>query len=113
MTLPIARRGIGAGIALSFAHTIGEFGVVLMLGGSIPGVTRVASIALYDEVQKLNYAAAHSIALLLLGISFLLILAIVILQRRATAYHVAKFYPPLGILGGHTGSPERAKSRLD
>jgi molybdate transport system permease protein len=82
VTLPIARRGIGAGIALSFAHTIGEFGVVLMLGGSIPGVTRVASIALYDEVQKLNYSAAHSIALLLLGISFLLIFAIVMLQRR-------------------------------
>jgi molybdate transport system permease protein len=83
VTLPIARRGIGAGIALSFAHTVGEFGVVLMLGGSIPGVTRVASIALYDEVQKLNYSAAHTIALLLLGISFVLIFAIVMLQRRA------------------------------
>ena len=82
VTLPIARRGIGAGIALSFAHTIGEFGVVLMLGGSIPGVTRVASIALYDEVQKLNYSAAHSIALVLLSISFLLIFGIVMLQRR-------------------------------
>jgi molybdate transport system permease protein len=84
VTLPIARRGLGAGIALSFAHTIGEFGVVLMLGGSIPGVTRVASIALYDEVQRLNYPAAHFIALILLGISFLLILAISILQRRTT-----------------------------
>lgn len=83
VTLPIARRGIGAGIALSFAHTIGEFGVVLMLGGSIPGVTRVASIALYDEVQKLNYSAAHTIALVLLGISFVLIFSIVMLQRRA------------------------------
>jgi molybdate transport system permease protein len=83
VTLPIARRGIGAGIALSFAHTVGEFGVVLMLGGSIPGVTRVASIALYDEVQKLNYPTAHAIAFILLGISFLLILAIVMLQRRA------------------------------
>jgi molybdate transport system permease protein len=83
VTLPIARRGIGAGIALSFAHTIGEFGVVLMLGGGIPGVTRVASIALYDEVQKLNYPAAHSIALVLLGISFLLIFAIAMLQRQA------------------------------
>ena len=83
VTLPIARRGIGAGIALSFAHTIGEFGVVLMLGGGIPGVTRVASIALYDEVQKLNYPAAHSIALVLLGISFALIFAIAMLQRRA------------------------------
>jgi len=84
VTLPIARRGIGAGIALSFAHTIGEFGVVLMLGGSIPGVTRVASITLYDEVQKLNYPAAHSTALILLGISFVLIFAISILQRRTT-----------------------------
>jgi molybdate transport system permease protein len=83
VTLPIARRGIGAGIALSFAHTIGEFGVVLMLGGGIPGVTRVASIALYDEVQKLNYSAAHTIALVLLGISFVLIFSIVMLQRRA------------------------------
>jgi molybdate transport system permease protein len=83
VTFPIARRGIGAGIALSFAHTIGEFGVVLMLGGNIPGVTRVASIALYDEVQKLNYPAAHAIALVLLGISFVLIFTIVMLQRRA------------------------------
>jgi molybdate transport system permease protein len=83
VTLPIARRGIGAGIALSFAHTIGEFGVVLMLGGNIPGVTRVASIALYEEVQKLNYPAAHAIALVLLGISFVLIFTIVMLQRRA------------------------------
>lgn len=83
VTLPIARRGIGAGIALSFAHTIGEFGVVLMLGGNIPGITRVASIALYDEVQRLNYPTAHSIALVLLGISFTLIFAIAILQRRA------------------------------
>ncbi|MGB9277927.1 MAG: ABC transporter permease subunit [Terrimicrobiaceae bacterium] len=85
VTLPIARRGIGAGIALSFAHTIGEFRVVLMLGGSILGVTRVASIALYDEVQKLNYPAAHSTALVLLGISFVLIFAIAILQRLTRA----------------------------
>ncbi len=70
---------------MSFAHTIGEFGVVLMLGGSIPGVTRVASIALYDEVQKLNYPAAHSTALVLLGISFVLIFAIAILQRLTRA----------------------------
>jgi molybdate transport system permease protein len=68
---------------LSFAHTVGEFGVLLILGRSIPGVTRVASIALHDEVQNLNYSAAHSIALLLLGISFPLIFAIVMLQRRA------------------------------
>ena len=82
ISLPIARRGIGTGIILSFAHTVGEFGVVLMLGGAIPGVTKVASIQLYDEVQKLNYAQAHSIALVLLVISFALILAISLLQRH-------------------------------
>ena len=83
MTLPIARRGTGAGIALSLAQTIGEFGVVLMLGGSIPGVTRVASIARYDEMQKLNHSAAHSMALVLLSISFVLVFGIAMFQRRA------------------------------
>ncbi|HEY5813410.1 MAG TPA: molybdate ABC transporter permease subunit [Terrimicrobiaceae bacterium] len=83
VVLPFAKRGICAGIALSFAHTVGEFGVVLMLGGNIPGVTRVASIALYDEVQKLNYPAAHFTALVLLGISFSLLFAITLLQRRS------------------------------
>ncbi|MDD5201228.1 MAG: molybdate ABC transporter permease subunit [Terrimicrobiaceae bacterium] len=82
VTLPLARRGIGVGVTLSFAHTIGEFGVVLMLGGNIPGVTRVASIALFDEVQKLNYAAAHAFALVLLAISFTALLTIGLLQRK-------------------------------
>jgi len=81
--LPIARRGLGVGVILSFAHTVGEFGVVLMLGGNIPGTTRVASIALYDEMQKLNYPAAHVIAGILLVISFVMILAMTILQRMA------------------------------
>lgn len=81
VTLPLARRGIGAGIILSFAHTVGEFGVVLMLGGAIPGVTKVASILLYDEVQKLNYDTAHLIALVLLVISFCLIFLMNLLQR--------------------------------
>src|SRR5262249_54545729 len=67
--VPGARNGILTGVALSFAHTMGEFGVVLMLGGNIPGVTRVASIALYDETQTLNYAVANSYALVLLGLS--------------------------------------------
>jgi molybdate transport system permease protein len=80
--LPIARRGIGAGITLSFAHTIGEFGLVLMLGGGIPGVTRVASIALYDEVQKLNYPQAHGIAIILLIFSFALLSLMGLLQRN-------------------------------
>ena len=80
--LPLASRGIAAGLTLGFAHTLGEFGVVLMIGGSIPGVTRVASIALYDDVQVLNYREAHAFAALLLVISFGLLLAVTLLQRR-------------------------------
>jgi molybdate transport system permease protein len=80
--LPLASRGIAAGLTLGFAHTLGEFGVVLMIGGSIPGVTKVASIALYDEVQSLDYSRAHAFAALLLGISFVLILAATLLRRR-------------------------------
>lgn len=81
--LPLARRGIAAGLTLGFAHTLGEFGVVLMIGGAIPGQTKVASIALYDEVQKLNYADAHAFAAVLLVLSFVLLLAVTLLQRRA------------------------------
>ena len=80
--LPLAQRGVGAGLTLGFAHTLGEFGVVLMIGGSIPGETRVASIALYDEVQKLNYPAAHAFAATLLVISFVLLVVVATLQRR-------------------------------
>jgi len=79
---PLAWRGIAAGLTLGFAHTLGEFGVVLMIGGAIPGVTKVASIALYDEVQRLDYASAHAFAAVLLVISFLLLLAVTLLQRR-------------------------------
>ena len=81
--LRLARRGLLAGLTLSFAHTLGEFGVVLMIGGAIPGRTRVASIALYDEMQKLNYPLAHTYAAILLAISFLLLLTVNLLQRRA------------------------------
>jgi molybdate transport system permease protein len=80
---PLAWRGIAAGLTLGFAHTLGEFGVVLMIGGSIPGVTKVASIALYDEVQALAYPTAHAFAATLLALSFLLLLAVTLLQRRA------------------------------
>lgn len=80
--IPLAWRGIAAGLTLGFAHTLGEFGVVLMIGGSIPGATRVASIALYDEVQALNYGDAHRFAAVLLGISFVLLLTVSLLQRR-------------------------------
>jgi molybdate transport system permease protein len=71
-----------AGALLAFAHTIGEFGVVLMLGGNIPGVTRVASIALYDEAQALNYPQAHGFALVLLLLSFMLLLGTTLVQKR-------------------------------
>lgn len=81
---PLAWRGIAAGLTLGFAHTLGEFGVVLMIGGSIPGVTKVASIALYDEVQALNYPQAHAFAATLLALSFILLLAVTLLQRRRT-----------------------------
>jgi molybdate transport system permease protein len=80
--LPLASRGIAAGLTLGFAHTLGEFGVVLMIGGAIPGVTKVASIELYDEVQNLEYARAHGFAALLLGLSFVLILVATLLRRR-------------------------------
>jgi len=80
--LPLASRGIAAGLTLGFAHTLGEFGVVLMIGGSIPGVTKVASIALYDEVQSLDYSRAHTFAALLLALSFVLILTATLLRRR-------------------------------
>jgi molybdate transport system permease protein len=81
--LPLARRGVAAGLLLAFAHTMGEFGVVRMIGGSIPGMTRVASIALYDEVQALNYSTANEFALVLVGISFAILLTVTLLQRRA------------------------------
>ena len=81
---PLAWRGIAAGLTLGFAHTLGEFGVVLMIGGAIPGVTKVASIALYDEVQALAYPQAHAFAAALLVLSFALLLAVTLLQRRRT-----------------------------
>jgi molybdate transport system permease protein len=82
MHVPLARHGVAAGLTLAFAHTLGEFGVVLMIGGSIPGVTKVASIALYDEVQKLAYPTAHAFAAVLLVLSFCLLLIVTLLQRR-------------------------------
>lgn len=80
--VPLAWRGIAAGLTLGFAHTLGEFGVVLMIGGAIPGVTKVASIALYDEVQALAYPEAHAFAATLLVLAFCLLLLVTLLQRR-------------------------------
>lgn len=82
VVLPLAWPGVLTGVVLTFAHTIGEFGVVLMVGGNIPGVTRTISIAIYDDVQALNYAAAHQTALLLLAFSFVVLCLTYALQRR-------------------------------
>lgn len=74
--LPNIRPSLLTGIVLTFAHTIGEFGVVLMIGGNIPGRTKVASIAIYDEVEALNYGAANGYSLVLLGLSFITLLLV-------------------------------------
>src|SRR5713101_3663758 len=70
--LPLAVEGVIAGAVLSFAHTLGEFGVVLMVGGNLPGVTRTVSISVYDQVQSLQYQAASRTSLLLLVLSFVI-----------------------------------------
>lgn len=76
VALPMARPGIITGAVLGFAHTLGEFGVVLMIGGNVPDSTRVVSIAIYDQVESLNYAGAHRLSAVLLVISFLLLVIV-------------------------------------
>jgi molybdate transport system permease protein len=76
--LPNIRSSILTGIVLAFAHTIGEFGVVLMIGGNIPDTTRVASIAIYDEVETLNYSSANIYSIILFSITFLILLMVYI-----------------------------------
>lgn len=79
---PMALRGYLIAGVLSFAHTVGEFGVVLMVGGNIPGRTKVISIAIYEHVETLDYAAAHGLSAILLVFSFLVLLAVYSLNRR-------------------------------
>ena len=74
--LPNIKSSLLTGVVLTFAHTIGEFGVVLMIGGNIPDKTRVASIAIYDEVESLNYAAANQYSLILFSIAFIILLSV-------------------------------------
>jgi molybdate transport system permease protein len=83
--LPLAWPGVLTGIVLTFAHTIGEFGVVLMVGGSIPGVTRTISISIYDDVQALNYAAAHVTSIAMLAFAFAAMCLTYGLQKRVVA----------------------------
>lgn len=83
VVLPLSMTGLVTGFVLSFAHTLGEFGVVLMVGGNIPGVTRTISIDIYDQVQAGNYASANQTSLFLLVISFLVLSLVYGMNRRA------------------------------
>lgn len=82
VVLPNMRGGLVSGIALTFAHTLGEFGVVLMIGGSLPGVTKVVSIAIYERVEALDFGAAHLYALLLIALAYPGVVLLHHLQRR-------------------------------
>jgi molybdate transport system permease protein len=83
--LPLSIPGVVTGFALSFAHTVGEFGVVLMIGGNIPGLTRTISIDIYDRVGAGEYAAANQTALLLLALSFVVLSLVYALNRKVWA----------------------------
>ena len=82
VVLPQARPGLVTAAVLGFAHTVGEFGVVLMIGGNIPGETQVLSIAIYDHVEGLEYGHAHWLSGGLLLLSFLLLLTVYVVNRR-------------------------------
>ena len=79
---PLALRGYVSAVVLTFAHTLGEFGVVLMVGGNIPGRTKVISIAIYEHVETLEYAQAHVLSAGLLVFSFIVLLSVYVLNRR-------------------------------
>jgi molybdate transport system permease protein len=82
IAVPMAGRGFLTAAVLSFAHTVGEFGVVLMVGGNIPGQTKVISIAIYEQVETINYADAHILSAIMLIFAFLVLLFVYVLNRR-------------------------------
>jgi len=86
VAIPMSARGFVTAIVLSFAHTLGEFGVVLMVGGNIPDRTRVAAIEIYENVETLDYASAHSLSLILLVISFLTLFCVFLFNKRFPAH---------------------------
>jgi len=90
ITLPLSVPGLITGVALSFAHTMGEFGVVLMVGGNIPGVTRTVSIDIYDRVQASDYTGANGTALVLLAFCFVVLVVVYSLNRKGWAVAPAK-----------------------
>jgi len=93
VVLPSARAGVATAVVLTFAHTIGEFGVVLMVGGNIPGVTRTVSIDIYDDVQAFDYAAAGRTSIALLAFSVIVLVAVYSLQRRTGRRALAGWVP--------------------
>ena len=82
VVIPLSSRGFISGCVLSFAHTVGEFGVVLLIGGSIPNETKVVSIAIYEHVETLRYSDAHVLSALMIGFSFLVLLIVYLNNRR-------------------------------
>lgn len=87
VAIPLARPGFLTAAVLSFAHTVGEFGVVLMIGGSIPGETRVLSVAIYEQVETLDYAQAHLLAAGMLGFAFLVLMTLYLVNGRISRSH--------------------------
>jgi molybdate transport system permease protein len=83
VALPLAKPGLITACVLTFAHTVGEFGVVLMIGGNIPGITRVASVQIYDHVEAYEYAQAHHLAGTMLAFSFIVLLALHVWRPKA------------------------------
>lgn len=86
VAVPLARSGFLTAVVLTFAHTVGEFGVVLMIGGNLPGVTRVASVQIYDHVEAMDYPQAHSIAAAMLLFSFAVLLGLYAKRARPLRY---------------------------
>lgn len=82
VAVPQSARGYLNAVVLAFAHTLGEFGIVLMVGGNIPGETRTISIAIYDQVESLNYGAAHRLSAILLVFAFVVLLFMFVINRR-------------------------------
>lgn len=85
VVLPLCKPGLVTGVIMSFAHTVGEFGVVLMVGGNIPGVTRVVSVQIYDHVEALEYGDAHRLAAVMLGFAFVVLFTLQLYNRRQRA----------------------------
>ena len=79
--LPNIKPSLLTAVVLTFAHTLGEFGVVLMIGGNIPGVTRVASIAVYDSVEQMDYSTANAYSLILFSITFILVVSVFVFNK--------------------------------